>query len=116
MSHEHGHPLPENEYKKEVSAVLKMIIFLGVLTVGEVVFALIWNHMGGPTRPLNMILIVLSLVKAVCIMGIFMHVKHETKGFRYTILIPFTFLIWAIIAFLWEGNCWHNYQKLINFF
>jgi len=49
-------------------------------------------------------------------MGIFMHVKHETKGFRYTILIPFTFLIWAIIAFLWEGNCWHNYQKLINFF
>ena len=116
MAHEHGHPIPEAEYKKDVSSVMKMIIFLGILTVVEVAFALAWNNMGGPKRPLNIILIVLSLVKAVCIMGVFMHVSHETKGFKYTILIPFTFLIWAIIAFLWEGNCWHNYQSLINFF
>lgn len=97
---------------------MKMIIFLGILTVVEVIFAfalpgIIWVD---PQLPLNIILIVLSLVKAVCIMGVFMHVNHETKGFKYTILIPFTFLIWAIIAFLWEGDLLDNYQSLINFF
>ena len=40
MAHEHGHPIPEAEYKKDVSSVMKMIIFLGILTVVEVIFAL----------------------------------------------------------------------------
>lgn len=114
---EHGHPLPEAEYKKGVGEVGKMIIFLGILTVVEVLFALWWDtSMHWPKRPLNVILILMSLVKAVAIMAVFMHVKHEKKGFILTIAIPFLFLIWAIIAFLWEGNCWRHYQELINFF
>lgn len=117
MSHEHGQPLPEAEYKKEVVSVRNMIIFLGILTIVEVLFALWWDlSMEWPKRGLNIILIFMSLVKAVAIMAVFMHVKHEKKGFILTIALPFLFLIWAVIAFLWEGNCWRHYQELINFF
>ncbi|MEI6313060.1 MAG: cytochrome C oxidase subunit IV family protein [Bacteroidota bacterium] len=114
---EHGHILPEAEYKAGVKDVGKWIIILGVVTVVEVLFAIAWMEWFKlPKRPLNIILIFMSLFKAVSIMAVFMHVKHEKKGFILTIAIPFLFLIWAIIAFLWEGNCWRHYQELINYF
>jgi heme/copper-type cytochrome/quinol oxidase subunit 4 len=109
---EHGHILPEAEYKKGVSEVGKMIIFLGVLTVVEVLFALWWDmSMHWPKRPLNVILILMSVVKAVAIMAVFMHVKHEKKAFIFTITIPFTLLIWMIISFMYDGDSWNKMNK-----
>jgi cytochrome c oxidase subunit IV len=44
-------------------------------------------------------------------MAVFMHVKHEKKAFIFTILVPFTLLIWMIIAFLYDGDSWNSMNK-----
>ena len=49
-------------------------------------------------------MIVFSLYKAYYIVSIFMHLGHEIGGFSLMIVLPFTLLIWAVIAFLWEGD------------
>ncbi len=50
------------------------------------------------------IFIVMTIVKAFYIVGEFMHLKHETKGLIWTILIPIIFVCWLILALLMEGH------------
>jgi cytochrome c oxidase subunit 4 len=49
-------------------------------------------------------------------MGTFMHLKHETRGFFLTVIVPFSFLVWAIIAFSYEGGSWSHMRSLLNVF
>ena len=35
-----------------------------------------------------------------------MHMGHEVKGLRMTVLMPMLLLVWAIIAFFYEGSAW----------
>jgi cytochrome c oxidase subunit IV len=50
------------------------------------------------------IFIVMTIVKAFYIVGEFMHLKHETKGLIWSILIPIIFVCWLILALLLEGH------------
>jgi cytochrome c oxidase subunit IV len=88
---------------------------LSVVTVVEVIIAIVYEKylipMGWSHGLLRLFLVVMSLLKAGYIMAVFMHVKHERKSLIFTILIPFTLLIWMIISFLMEGESWNNYNK-----
>jgi hypothetical protein len=110
----------ESEYNDGKKSVLKTIIILSIVTVVEVGSAMIYDKIypqgGGPKLWLNLFMAVMSVVKVVYIMGIFMHVGHETPWFKRTILLPFLFLIWAIIAFAVEGESWHAMRDLLNIF
>lgn len=110
----------EGEYSEGRKSVLKTIIILSVVTVVEVGAAMIYDQIyqttEGPKMLLNLFMAVMSVVKVWYIMGIFMHVGHETKGFKWTILLPFAFLIWAIIAFSVDGATWMNYRSILNQF
>lgn len=110
----------ESEYAEGKKHVLKTIVILTIVTIVEVGAAMYYDHIypqgGGPKLWLNLFMAVMSVVKVVYIMGIFMHVGHETKGFKMTILMPFMFLIWAIIAFAADGGSWHNMRSLLNAF
>mgnify|MGYP006251460563 FL=1 len=53
-----------------------------------------------------------SLLKAFFIVGEFMHMKYETRALALTVLVPTVFLIWFIIAFLWEGAEWMNNREM----
>lgn len=110
----------ESEYADGRKDVLKTIIILSVVTVVEVGAAMIYDQIyqttEGPKMLLNLFMAVMSVVKVWYIMGIFMHVGHETKGFKWTILLPFAFLIWAIIAFSVDGATWMNYRSILNQF
>ncbi len=53
-------------------------------------------------------LILFSLYKAYFIIYEFMHMKYETPGLRWSVLLPMGLLIWAIIAFFNEGSAWGN--------
>lgn len=110
----------DQEYKDGRKDVLKTIVILSIVTVVEVGFAMIYEHMypkgGGPKMFLNLFMAVMSVVKVVYIMGIFMHVNHETPWFKRTILLPFLFLIWAIIAFAVEGSSWGAMREWLNIF
>ncbi len=109
----------ESEYNESRASVWKTIIILSVVTVVEVGIAMIYDHFvhdGTGKLFINIFMAVASVVKVWYIMGIFMHLGHETKGFKFTVLFPFLFLIWAIIAFTLEGDSWNAMRSLLNVF
>jgi len=110
--------LTDAEYADGKQDVLKTIIILSVVTVVEVSVAIGYDHFnpnGGSMRWLiNLFMAVMSVVKVVYIMGTFMHLKAETRGFFLTVVLPFMFLIWAIIAFSYEGSSWHGMRDVVN--
>ncbi len=81
---------------------------LAIVTAVEIAAALIhYNYMhDSPKSLLNILFIVLSAAKAYYIMSEFMHLKYELKPMVISILAPFLFLVWGVIAFLWEGKYW----------
>ena len=122
-----NHEMPEGhlhwndaEYADNRKDVLKTIVILSVVTVVEVGVAIGYDHFnptGGSLKWLvNLFMAVMSVVKVVYIMGTFMHLKHETRGFFLTVVMPFCFLIWAIIAFSYEGGSWQHMRSLLNVF
>lgn len=124
---ENNHEMPEGhlhwndqEYSDSRKDVLKTIIILSVVTVTEVGLAIFYDHLnptGGNFKwAINLFMVIASIVKVYFIMGTFMHLKHETKGFLMTVFVPFTFLIWAIIAFTLEGRSWEHMRTLLNVF
>ena len=108
------------EYADSRKDVLKTIIILSVVTVVEVGVAIGYDHLypaGGSGKLfINLFMAIMSVVKVVYIMGTFMHLKHETRGFFLTVILPFMFLIWAIIAFSYEGGSWQHMRSLVNVF
>lgn len=109
-----GHHVTEEEYKRQVSAVWQATIWLTAITIVEVVAALAWLYMVEPGTSkylLNGFFIAASLLKAFFIVGEFMHVRYEFRALTLTILTPTIFLIWFIIAFLWEGGAWKENRE-----
>lgn len=108
----------EEEYKDGKKSVLRTIFILSAVTIAEVSLAIAYDKLmpNASKLPINLVMAILSVVKVVYIMGIFMHVNHETPWFKRTILMPFMFLIWAIIAFAVEGGSWHAMRSLLNIF
>ena len=103
-----GH-MTEAEYKEGVSGVWKVTIWLTVITIIEVAFALVYiKHQFAPRWALNLIFIIASLSKAFFIIGEFMHLKYEKRALMISLAIPLIFLIWGVIAFMWEADAWWN--------
>ena len=110
----------DEEYSFGRKEVLKTIIVLSVVTVFEVGVAISYDTLskdGGKWKwMINLIMAICSVIKVIYIMGTFMHLKHEKKGFILSVLLPFLFLIWAIIAFTYEGASWEYMRTLLNAF
>ncbi|MDX1407979.1 MAG: cytochrome C oxidase subunit IV family protein [Saprospiraceae bacterium] len=107
-----------HDYHKAKKIALKTILILAVVTVIEVLIALggkghliegfhmVWWLMG-------LLMIIGSLYKAYLIVGEFMHMKHEVRALGLSVLLPTLLLVWAIIAFMYEGGAWKgNRQKI----
>lgn len=108
-----SHEMDEATYKAQVSAVWRVTWWLTVITVLEVVFALIYMYIPEinttvPRFVLNLTFIIASLGKAFFIIGEFMHLKYEKRILMVSMAVPLIFLVWAIIAFMYEGDYWHN--------
>ncbi len=97
MSHA---PYTPEEYKKNVNKIWRTTAILSVVTILEVSVAVLMNL---PYSMLALFVSIVSLVKAAYIMGVFMHLGHETKGFKFVVLFPFIFLFWAFLSFSLEG-------------
>ncbi len=74
---------------------------LGVITLIEFGVAFGVPHEMKDTRV--WIFIVMTIVKAAYIVGEFMHLRHEAKVLMWAILIPMVFVIWMLVAFVYEG-------------
>jgi cytochrome c oxidase subunit 4 len=101
-------------HEESIRRVWRVCYILAFVTIFEIAAALL-HYYTMPESPkwwLNILFVVLSAAKAYYIMSEFMHLKYELKAMTLTILTPFLFLVWGIIAFLWEGGYWLSLRQL----
>ncbi len=100
-------------YEQSKSKAYKVITILAIITICEVLFALLgkgyliegihFNEM-----LIAAVMIIMSIVKAYLIVYEFMHMKYEVGGLSKSVMLPLGLLVWAIIAFIAEGKYWKN--------
>ena len=110
-------------YEESKGIARKTIIILAIVTVIEVLIALVGKgylfpgfvpyeyNMGSipiGRAIMYLAMISFSIYKAILVVFEFMHMKYEVKGLMRSVLLPTALLIWAIIAFFMEGNYWRN--------
>lgn len=72
---------------------------LGAITLVEFAVAFTMSH--GPLK--TSIFVAMTIIKAAYIVGEFMHLKHESKVLLWAILLPLIFIVWMLVAFIYEG-------------
>ena len=108
-----------HSYEKSKKIAVKTIIILAIITVVEVLIALLGKGylIDGVHISLiwmGLIMIVLSLTKAYLIVYEFMHMKYEVPGLVRSVLLPVGLLVWAVIAFFAEGNDWKKRRGMLK--
>lgn len=93
----HVNVLPPN--KEKIKKLWTVAGILGLVTAVEFVIAFTVD--AGTFRTTTFIL--LTIVKAAYIVGEFMHLRYEVKVLYWSILIPLIFIIWMLVAFVYEG-------------
>lgn len=93
----------EEQRKLDKQVGVKGFWILLFVTFAEVGIALFLKELL-PSSVTRLAMIALSLYKAYYIVSIFMHLGAEVGGFASTIVLPMFLLVWAVIAFLWEGD------------
>ncbi|MBA3649420.1 MAG: cytochrome C oxidase subunit IV family protein [Chitinophagales bacterium] len=100
MSNEHGTEL------NMVKLIWRTFWIMLVVTVVEIICAVsLTGHV--PQIILNIFYVLMSGVKAFYIVAVFMHLRFEIKYLAVTILIPMTFLFFAVLTLLAEGYSWN---------
>ena len=107
-----------HDYNTSRKIVFNTIIILAIITLVEVIFALLGK---GYIIPgvfisgwiIGGVMILLSATKAYLIVYEFMHMKYEVSSLVKSVLLPTFLLVWAIVAFLMEGKYWNNSRSEI---
>jgi len=92
--------IPQPVNKARVRMIVRVAVILGIVTVIEFIVA--FNMASGPLR--ISIFVLMTIIKAFYIVSEFMHLKYEKKVLIWSILIPTMFVIWLIIALIYEGG------------
>jgi cytochrome c oxidase subunit IV len=93
----HVNVLPPN--KEKIKKLWTVAGILGLVTAVEFVIAFTMGT--GPTK--TFIFVALTIVKAGYIVLEFMHLRYEVKVLFWSILIPMIFVVWMLVAFIYEG-------------
>jgi len=87
--------------KEKIRKLWRVALILGILTAIEFAVAFLVPHRFADLR--IWLFIGMTIIKAAYIVGEFMHLRHEAKVLIWTILIPVIFIVWLIIALVYEG-------------
>lgn len=87
--------------KEKIKLIWKTAGILGLITALEFLVAFTVPHELEMTRVA--IFVAMTIVKAAYIVGEFMHLKYEVKVLLWSILIPMIFVVWMLVAFVYEG-------------
>jgi cytochrome c oxidase subunit IV len=82
--------------------IWRTFIILLVATALEFIIAFNIPHTMKLTRIL--IFVLMTIFKAFYIVGEFMHLKHEVKTLIWIILVPTGFVVWLLVALIYEGG------------
>lgn len=80
--------------------IWRTFIILCVITAFE--FLIAFTMPSGRLRVA--IFVGMTIVKAFYIVAEFMHLKHEVKSLIWAIMLPIIFIIWLLIALMYEGG------------
>lgn len=102
----------------QVKKIIRTTVILSVVTIIELAlgFGIYLMHKN-PDHSTALVLfikgviVILSLLKAFYIVGVFMHLGDEVRNLISTIVVPLLLFIWFIAAFLWDGNSWKNLRN-----
>ena len=98
--------LPPN--KEKIKKLWTVAGILGAITAFEFLIAFTMHH--GPLK--TSIFVALTIVKAAYIVGEFMHLRYEVKVLFWAILIPLIFVVWMLVAFVYEGMAISDVRNL----
>ena len=87
--------------KEKIKKLWKVAGILALITAIEFGVAFLVPHEFKNTRV--WLFIAMTIVKAAYIVGEFMHLRHEAKVLIWSILIPMIFVVWLLIALVYEG-------------
>jgi len=85
--------------KEKIKRLWTVALILAVVTAVEFAIAFSMDH--GPLK--TSIFVVMTIIKAAYIVGEFMHLRYEVKVLMWSILIPMAFVVWMLVAFVYEG-------------
>ena len=88
--------------KEKIKKIWKTAGILALITAIEFLIAFTVPHQMEMTR--IVVFILLTLVKAAYIVAELMHLKYEDKVLMWSILIPTVFIVWMMVAFIYEGD------------
>ena len=101
MAHHSNEPqitvLPPD--KEKIKKLWRVALIMAIVTAIEFVFA--FTMEAGHLK--TSIFVILTIVKAGYIVGEFMHLRHEVKMLFWTILVPMIFVVWFLVAMVYEG-------------
>jgi len=100
MSTEESKIIVQPINKAKVRHLIKVAVILFIVTVFEFIIAFTLAE----TALRTSIFVVMTIVKAYYIVSEFMHLGHEEKGLRWTIIFPTILVIWLLVALLTEGH------------
>ena len=87
--------------KEKIRKLWRVAGILALITAIEFAVAFLVPHEFQNTRV--WLFIAMTIVKAAYIVGEFMHLRHEAKVLIWAILIPMIFVVWLLIALVYEG-------------
>jgi len=85
--------------KEKIKKLWRVALIMAIVTGIEFIFAFTLD--AGHLK--TSIFVALTIVKAGYIVGEFMHLRHEVKVLYYSILIPMVFVVWFLVAMIYEG-------------
>ena len=86
--------------KKKIQKIWKVAGILGAITAVEFIIAFTVD--AGVAR--NFVFIALTIWKAFYIVAEFMHLGHEKKSLKMSILLPLLFVIFLIFIMMYQGS------------
>jgi cytochrome c oxidase subunit IV len=87
--------------KEKIRKLWRVALILAIITAIEFTIAFMVPHEYKDLRV--WLFVFMTIVKAAYIVGEFMHLRHEAKVLIWAILIPMTFVVWLLIALVYEG-------------
>jgi cytochrome c oxidase subunit 4 len=104
--------------KEVVQKIIRTTVILSVITLIELALGFgiyFLNQTPDPSSALILfmkgVIVILSLLKAFYIVGVFMHLGDEIRNLIMTIVVPLLLFVWFIAAFLWDGDSWKTLRN-----
>lgn len=86
--------------KEKIKKLWRVALILLLVTMVEFIIAFTIPHGHAKT----FLFVILTIVKAGYIVGEFMHLRYEVKVLFWAVLVPMIFIVWMLVAFVYEGT------------